>query len=169
MTNINKTFPSSCQKTYAVCPHCGESAARVDHLIKEAPIKSGTWNCHGCGGPYSVSVSTDKVITTVKSDSPFSKRVFDLLELPPQQHSIYFVVERKDWGIQGFDPTYYYNEHTCPTNWLSEVHMVIDEDNTDPHGLFRFVKRVPKDIAVMSEMNSGEVEPFSTFNLTQKE
>ena len=49
-----------------------------------------------------------------------------------------------------------------------QVHMVIDEDNTDPHGLFRFRKASTEDTAVMSEMNSGEVEPFSTFNLTKR-
>ena len=34
---------------------------------------------------------------------------------------------------------YFYEEHTCPTNWLRDVEEVSIGDNTDPHGLWKFV------------------------------
>ena len=40
---------------------------------------------------------------------------------------------------------YYYEEHTCPTNILDRVEVVIDGDDPDPHGLFRYLGEVDYD------------------------
>jgi hypothetical protein len=39
---------------------------------------------------------------------------------------------------------YFYEEHTCPTNYLG-VEMVVDlnDGDTDPHGIFEFVGAIP--------------------------
>lgn len=34
---------------------------------------------------------------------------------------------------------YFYNEHTCPTNWTNEIEQIEFEGDTDPHGVFEFV------------------------------
>jgi len=39
---------------------------------------------------------------------------------------------------------FYYNEHTCPTNYLRDVVEVIADGEVDPHGCFKFVTSVPK-------------------------
>jgi len=40
---------------------------------------------------------------------------------------------------------YFYNEHTCPTNFLRHVIRIIDaEGDDDPHGIFQFVSEKPK-------------------------
>ena len=36
---------------------------------------------------------------------------------------------------------YFYEEHTCPTNWL-RIPMISVAGNHDPHGLFEFVDAV---------------------------
>jgi hypothetical protein len=40
---------------------------------------------------------------------------------------------------------YFYDEHTCPTNFMGEVEKVIDpaDGDEDPHGIFAFVKMEP--------------------------
>ena len=44
----------------------------------------------------------------------------------------------------GYNEEYFYNEHTCPTNYMTEVVKVISEDgNEDPHGIFAYVKTEP--------------------------
>ena len=34
---------------------------------------------------------------------------------------------------------YFYDEHTCPTNWTSQIAEIIFEGDHDPHGVFQFV------------------------------
>lgn len=36
---------------------------------------------------------------------------------------------------------YFYTEHTCPTNWLG-VEVIMDGEDTDPHGIFEHVQTV---------------------------
>lgn len=38
---------------------------------------------------------------------------------------------------------YYYNEHTCPTNWFRNVEEIIFQKDKDPHGVFEFVSVEP--------------------------
>lgn len=58
---------------------------------------------------------------------------------------VFIVVE----GCATFEPLesvnehneYFYNEHTCPTNYL-QVEAVCIDGNMDPHGVFEFVRTV---------------------------
>jgi hypothetical protein len=34
---------------------------------------------------------------------------------------------------------YYFNEHTCPTNYMSQIEQIEIEGDIDPHGVFEFV------------------------------
>lgn len=34
---------------------------------------------------------------------------------------------------------YFYDEHTCPTNWTSEIEEISVGADHDPHGIFEFV------------------------------
>jgi hypothetical protein len=72
-------------------------------------------------------------------------KTFDLLVIPPQQTSIYFIIDssRNDPSDSAdHGKTYYYDEHTCPTNWLQSVEEVISDGDDDPHGLGQFVRSV---------------------------
>ncbi len=75
---------------------------------------------------------------------------------------LYFVVE----GVAVFDDTekmnshheYFYEEHTCPTNFIRIPLISVDGDH-DPHGVFRFVRSVwmtPE--YVMAEELGGELD-----------
>lgn len=140
-------------KTYAVCPSCGEDAGCIDRLI--GTTTETLWYCDACGQRYrleftangnvEITSTTDRKVTTV-----------DVLVLPPQAHPVYFVVkgmrfEGRDKGA--FDESeskqFYYEEHSCPVNWL-HPEMVYCDGDSDPHGLIQYVAHVdesslPKD------------------------
>ena len=64
---------------------------------------------------------------------------YDILRLDPQDKPIYFIVEAFSPDDQ--DTTaYYYDEGSCPTNYISRVDTIIIEGDTDPHGIFTFVR-----------------------------
>jgi hypothetical protein len=53
---------------------------------------------------------------------------------------------------------YFYNEHTCPTNWVHEIEEIEFQGDTDPHGVFEFVSVEdghyidPNDVSYDTEM-----------------
>lgn len=74
---------------------------------------------------------------------------YDILVLRPQKQNIYFIVNDRassdDIHKDDYDNNkYFYNEHTCPTNWINNVDFIIDQNSlsADPHGLFEYVKSV---------------------------
>ena len=38
---------------------------------------------------------------------------------------------------------YFFEEHSCPTNWLRDCVTVIEDGDPDPHGFMEFVRSVP--------------------------
>lgn len=70
-----------------------------------------------------------------------------LLKVDPEAHPLYFVIQRRNYdnghdGVPGHD-AYFYDEHTCPTNWTDEIVAVISKGDEDPHGFATFVRRIP--------------------------
>lgn len=51
---------------------------------------------------------------------------------------------------------FFYEEHSCPTNWLSRCIMVAQDGDTDPHGFLEFVRfvRVPDDVQTNEDPHS---------------
>jgi hypothetical protein len=43
----------------------------------------------------------------------------------------------------GEGDAYFYDEYTCPSNWLGDVEVVIQGDSTDPHGIAQWVASIP--------------------------
>jgi hypothetical protein len=67
-----------------------------------------------------------------------------LLKVDPASHPLYFVTLRRRYGAPNKDSDhYFYEEHTCPTNWTDEIVAVIANGDEDPHGFAKFVKRIP--------------------------
>lgn len=69
-----------------------------------------------------------------------------LLCIPPQTAPIYLLVEglsfrKRDHVSDDDEPheRYFYDEHTCPTNWIRYVVEIMIGGDSDPHGLARFV------------------------------
>ena len=87
------------------------------------------------------------------SDSELHRNLWKtlvLLAIDGPKRPVYFVVE--GLGIHDNDPNatdlqeqrrYFYEEHTCPTNFVGgEVVALYEDGDRDPHGVFRFVRAV---------------------------
>lgn len=80
-----------------------------------------------------------RLTESIFSDAGSVAKQYDIVRLDPQDEPIYFIVE-------AFSPTdpettaYWYDEGTCPTNWLKTVDTIIINGDSDPHGLFAFVR-----------------------------
>jgi len=130
-------------KTYAVCPTCQADAGEVDHLL--GTKVSTRWYCDACGHNYQLAFSEDGAVAI----SPLPGRritTLNVLKLPPQEKPVFFVVKgmrfeaaTTDQDQDQEDSTrFFYEEHSCPTNWL-KPEMVYYDGDCDPHGLIQFV------------------------------
>lgn len=66
-----------------------------------------------------------------------------LLKVEPESHPLYFVVRSRDYGNERNNESeaFFYEEHTCPTNWTDDILAVISQGDPDPHGFVSFVAR----------------------------
>jgi hypothetical protein len=128
---------------YFPCPICNKDEFRVDHLKNTGKPQPFKWNCSTCGRTTSF-VYMDGDIQDVKDAGDCVPKLV-LLELRPEdlKKTLRLLVKgyrhhRSDGDYS--DDAYYYEGHTCPTNYLRDVQKVYLGDDDDPHGLFRFVR-----------------------------
>lgn len=92
------------------------------------------------------------VRVSLKGQHEGDGRPFDLvlLKIEPDALPVYFVVRHRrfpEHGVKGSEEQadhdeYFFNEHTCPTNWTDDIVAVISEGDEDPHGFARFVRSI---------------------------
>jgi hypothetical protein len=63
------------------------------------------------------------------------RRVFFVLRQPKYDHQ-----NGPDWTPD--NDRYFYEEHSCPTNWFKDIVGVIENGDEDPHGFLEFVRAV---------------------------
>ena len=127
-------------KTFAICPHCGaKTDSALDHLPKGQSF--GPWYCDDCGCGYK-GIANGSETDFVKVESRFIKTL-DLLMLEPQKKPVYFVLAGKHFADGDSDHTYFYEEHSCPTNWIHRTEMIATGGDTDPHGVLKFLRSEP--------------------------
>lgn len=137
-------------KLYVACPSCGyEHAFSVGHIgelkgfTAEDNItkRVGPWSCEECGSRYKIETKLDGNYTLTKApdDSRFVPvwvllRLYREVDFKP----VYVIAEERAFidaaGVFTGNRDYFYNEHTCPWNWLRKT--IIHGDDADPHGLF---------------------------------
>lgn len=145
---------------HLTCLKCGESVGTIDHQLENLKVGHvrvvGPWfhnpdvECReGVEAKIErVSESDYNVLTKQAIHQRTWENCSVLIELPPQKHSVFFALrtrchmDPKTPGVYP-DSTYYYNEHTCPVNWLGEVNQVYINAEEDPHGMFRYVRTAP--------------------------
>lgn len=144
-------------KHFAECPHCGEGEFAVDHLWEPGSIgrERGPWYCDECGRGALLKAIAPGIVDVSKSDASMP-RTLNLLSIPPRDHPVYLVVH----GVRSSDDpgndggtAYFYNEHTCPTNWTDQIEAVIEDGDPDPHGVAQFIRSVDT-----PELPDGEIE-----------
>jgi hypothetical protein len=130
-------------KHFIECPYCHNSKNRIDHLFNEEgkEISWGYWYCDECGGGYKgivkgKEVFIEKTIKRKDDSIIFLKNGNILLAIK----GMYF---NGNHDIE--NDRYFYEEHTCPINYLKNVEMIInlEDDNIDPHGIFKFITSIP--------------------------
>jgi hypothetical protein len=131
---------------YILCPNCNKSEHRIDHL--KVGTEFGPWACDDekCGIYFNGIRTEDGATLTVTDDT--HRAVFIELQYcdDPNLKIIVSGMESsrgcdKNWWIEyPGHHEYYYNEHTCPTNFLLGVEQVDYKGDIDPHGVFEFVR-----------------------------
>lgn len=147
-------------KRFFRCP-CGPEGEEwgIEHLL-DGTVPRGTagpWYCHTCGVAWNIEIKGPPGLTVKLTDSGRRcARTLVILKLDPKDmdgHPLFFMTEgvafapnETDGGEPVISPgqdEYFYNEHTCPTNWLKRVREIAIEGDHDPHGLFRYVETRP--------------------------
>jgi len=148
-------------KHYITCPFCNtdgtEGPGSADHLIQNN-TSFGPWYCKSCGKAIYGKTENGDVFVE-KSDKTLEESLV-LLRLDPQQQSIFLIVKGRifDGKLDEDSDQYLYEQHTCPTNFLGDVEVVIIGEDNDSHGLFEYVTtiRKSKDLEVW-KLNTEEL------------
>jgi ribosomal protein S27AE len=150
--------------TYVHCPNCGERAGRVDHLF--AAKTETRWVCGNCHCPYDVAVNgPDDIRVGINQTEPMAVPCVHVLVLRPRATPVFAVVRAHDYGRKSVpfaNAEYFYNEHTCPTNWTPDIEMLVEDGDGDPHGLFEYVTSadIPADAGEDLEQAIAKLFPW---------
>jgi ribosomal protein L37AE/L43A len=159
---------------YIVCPACHQPDQSIDHLEGKGVTM---WYCRKCGVRYAFKYDSGEVTDLGLTGERIEKRLVLL-----RRDNIGLVVVGRCLpaaaAADNSDPTghhaYYYNEHTCPVNYMRDAKAVIDLDkkDTDPHGIFEYVTTLPWN-RLVEEADNDEFletllphfEPSSAFSI----
>ncbi len=139
-------------QTYCMCPWCGEqSGCRVDHLFAEAPRTAGGWFCRECRREFLVDVRSpsEVIVSRGKPDRRFIPCA-TLLALDGADGPVYFVMDDESYEDGPVDTDeelqssrqFFFEEHSCPMNWIGNCRVIVKAGDDDPHGVLRFVRSV---------------------------
>jgi hypothetical protein len=130
-------------KRFTRCLACTDGEFLIEHLF-ERDGTAGPWYCANCGEGHNFKVTDGECAVSLANKRKVETSV--LLKIPPKQHSIYFLVrgmrfepDERSTDEQYGGHRYFYEEHTCPTNWLHHVEEIQFNGDTDPHGLAELV------------------------------
>lgn len=120
----------------------------------------GPWYCGKCG----IAVRGKLVGDTHEHEFDANRRkitTWDLLRLNLKTGTpVHICVDGFQITRDGtFDPlrnSYWYDEHTCPWNYLR--FFIVEGDNPDPHGIFFLVDSVPVDSLLAIAVEHGYTE-----------
>lgn len=142
------------RQDFLMCPWCDrESGCRVDHLYNDQlPREFGPWYCKECrrGICGRVTAPGDVSVLRVSGTFQFVSRSMSLLRFDGVAGPVFFVMDHDRYHSAGVETDedrqsnarYFFEEHSCPTNWLRECVAVIEDGDSDPHGFLTFVRAV---------------------------
>jgi len=129
-------------RKYIECPNCGDNRSfSIGHLMG-GQHSFGTWYCDKCNCGIRGRVDGEEVEVELTERTAESTHV--LLELPPQQESVFLITKGYMFDGEMVAQAYFYEEHTCPVNYLRSAEIVIIGKDADPHGLFEYRQTIPK-------------------------
>jgi hypothetical protein len=115
-------------KRYFKCP-CGDNGEEfsIEHLYGESR-GAGPWYCRTCGVGWKIKIIDGNDVELIDSGYK-SNKCLDIMKLDPKKMKgkpLYLLVDGSTLKEEGVidkpvvlsSKDYFYNEHTCPTNWL---------------------------------------------------
>ena len=129
-------------RLYIPCPSCTDGFWRADQLKMGQPT---TWSCDQCNNQAHILRVSDEDFQTVptgKKETPITVILQSVTE--PKiivRVNAWKYAHSQDLPQDEFveNERYFYNQHTCPTNWLRDIEQIEFEGDKDPHGVFEFV------------------------------
>ena len=131
-------------QTYALCPHCGKTGSTIDHAELEW---FPPWCCNHCGEWYQARkiqgcFEVRKAIPRMgiwdcvrHPDYWLILKCGDLVVIIKSSHSPPKGTETKEEWLGHLE--YYYEEHTCPTNFIRGVDEIAYEGVIDNQRMFQ--------------------------------
>lgn len=133
-----------------LCMKCSQPVGKFDHL--SIGSIAGPWYCKNCGTGHLIQ-RTEKGVNVAQAKYNLVKTLVLLKLSQPTEKPIHVVVEGRMLLPIGKDiheaideqqdkDKYYYNQHTCPSNYLDV--RIAENGDPDPHGVFKHVQTVIK-------------------------
>lgn len=148
-------------QSFIKCPACENGEHRIDHLFesakKQGSVSFGPWNCHHCFKAFGGKVYADQtVLVEVVEDRARFVPTYVHLKSNHKEKPIHLVLrtrlmEKSVKDQRAGDSSnlqYYFDEGTCPTNYLRDVVLIAEGGDFDPHGVFSFVDAFTESDAV---------------------
>lgn len=137
---------------FLICPWCEEeSGCRVDHLYDGSEFANGfgPWYCKKCRRGFTGRVKAPNDVILEKWYEDKFLPAISLLKSPGTTPTYYVV--RNDRYVSGQLKTereyqdhdsFFFHEHSCPTNWIGKTILIAKHGDLDPHGFLTFVRSV---------------------------
>ncbi len=126
------------------CPDCEKEEFSIGHLYEMKADNFGPWYCGHCGSGWVGLLRGDSL--SLKRTEKRARRVRVVLELRPQTEPLRFEFTemRLKYGVDDEEDrdtaANFYEEHTCPTNWIRSVKTIYIGEDNDPHGIVELVE-----------------------------
>lgn len=167
---------------FITCPACNRGHHAVEHLferIKEYGYEeytAGSWWCdyEDCGVGFNLIAKASGEVLVDVQEGHKKVPITALLRILPTKNAIYLVVrgmrfinpKKEENARELFDhKKYFYEEHTCPSNYLNDTETVIISNDADPHGLASLVGYVDGDARRLFTEGGNAEEVLKLFGL----
>lgn len=135
-------------RRFVSCQRCTKHRHYVEHLLgkpSEEAFSFGPWYCPLCGEGLRGQVQNG-VVDIEEPDESMPRRQKSVTAL--LYEDLLLLVESGDTEPPDHNPggkRYFFEQHTCPTNFLSDVVMALSVkgEDADPHGMFTYVGTAP--------------------------
>lgn len=177
--NLHESFtPIETQESIridVICPLCKNHTFGLGHLLKyienSKPYEVGPWECNSCHEHFNFQLYKDKSVKIKQVERDIKYLPFITLLKSTHDNPIYLIVKDNQHVKQGEDvanyAAYWFNEHTCPTNWIKNVEVIIFEEDTDPHGVFQFVRTISKDKVLQILQKEDKADEWHDINFSE--
>lgn len=129
-------------RLYIPCPSCTDGSWRADQLHEG---QSTTWTCNSChreANILRVDYNDFRTTPTGRKETPVvvTLRSDTKPAITVRLNTWKYAHSQKDTKKEYEEhQRFYYDEHTCPTNWIKQVEEISVGKDKDPHGIFEFV------------------------------